>query len=1027
LRTDKFLTALLAFLIAIPVWGQALFVKPVKVFGDPKFIGTASSPLSVESTGPNVVQGRELQRPESVALDTSVSPPIVYVADTLNNRVLAYKYSTQLTAGSTADLVLGQTDLFGNLAQGGSGSALSTGLRAPTAIAVDASGNVYVADTGNNRIVRYPKPFAQPASYAFPNFIIGQKSFAGTTANSGTTISASTLSLAGTGLRNGLAFDSSGNLWVSDTGNNRVLRFPASVLTAGANAPSADIELGQADFLSSVAATTALSKTTLAGPSGLTFDPAGRLLVADKLQRVLVFPAGLTANTAATRILGVAQQQAGQPPPAAVSAVSIGTALGVAATGGVVVVTDTGNNRMLVYGSVDTWPAESVQFSPTASAVIGQSSFSGATANQGNPDPSSGTLNLPFDVAYGSGEFYVADANNNRVLVYSSTVNGPAATASRVIGQLDFAYRAPNLIEGKEFGTVGSGAWGSAILDYSATPPHLYVADTLNNRILGFNNFNTMQNGQVADLVIGQPDFFRAQINYPTNTATTPTAQGLNEPTALAVDSAGNLYVADTGNSRVLRFPAPFASGKTNSESADLVLGQTSFTNTVTDPTSQTMSAPVGLAFTQAGADVSQTSQGFLAVADNVHNRVLFFQKPFSTGMNATFVLGQLNFNSTAGSSGPQQLKAPRGIAIDPQDRVLVADTGNARIQVFGPVSTLSNYSTASFALSTNLSSPVAIGVAPNGQFWVADASSNINYLLHYPTIDKLPPTYAADGSVPAISPRSAFVDQYNNLLVADGVNRILYFAPQVNVVNGANYIPGRSLAPGTIASAFPSASTNVLAGSTQSNPGTLPLPTTLGGAEVLVNNTPAPLFYAAPGQINFALPYELATGGTASIEIVQPTTGQIYGAAEIPLASASPGLFTVGSGQSGQVAALNQDNSLNSSSNALTRGQVLQIFATGQGLVPNAPPDGQASSGLVNTPNLPQVLLGSGSSAVFVPASNIQYSGLAPGFVGVWQINVQIPTTAPSGNVPITVFMNSVPSVDTANPGTVVTTVALK
>jgi uncharacterized protein (TIGR03437 family) len=123
----------------------------------------------------------------------------------------------------------------------------------------------------------------------------------------------------------------------------------------------------------------------------------------------------------------------------------------------------------------------------------------------------------------------------------------------------------------------------------------------------------------------------------------------------------------------------------------------------------------------------------------------------------------------------------------------------------------------------------------------------------------------------------------------------------------------------------------------------------------------------------------------------------------------------------------LNQDNSLNSSSNPLTRGQVLQIFATGQGPVPNAPPDGQASSGLVSTPNLPQVLLGSGTNATFVPASSIQYSGLAPGFVGVWQINVQIPTTAPSGNVQITVFMNSVPSIETSSPGTVVTTIALK
>ena len=105
------------------------------------------------------------------------------------------------------------------------------------------------------------------------------------------------------------------------------------------------------------------------------------------------------------------------------------------------------------------------------------------------------------------------------------------------------------------------------------------MADTLNNRILGFKDFTHMQNGQAADIVIGQPDLFRVQINYPTNDPTKPNQQGLHGPTSLVVDSAGNLYVADTFNSRILRFPTPFnpPSGSTVLESADLVLGQTGF------------------------------------------------------------------------------------------------------------------------------------------------------------------------------------------------------------------------------------------------------------------------------------------------------------------------------------------------------------------------------------------------------------------------------------------------------------------
>ena len=1023
-RIPKAISAcILVILFTTAAWAQALFVKPVKVFGDPNFTGTASSPLNFESAGPNVVEGRELQVPEAVALDTSVSPPILYIADTSNNRILAYKYNTQLTAGSIADVILGQTDRFSNLSQGPANS-LSTGLNQPTALAVDAAGNLYVADTGNNRILRYPTPMAQPAGYNLPNLVVGEKSFSVATANTGG-ISAATLSLAGTGLRNGLAFDQSGNLWVSDTGNNRVLRFPASVLSAGQNGPSADVELGQADFKSSVAGTSVTSKTTMAGPAGLAIDSVGRLLVADALQRVLAFPQTSTSATPAIGILGVAVTQSGQA-QTPVSAIAIGTALGVAASGNLILVADTTNNRVLVYNSIDQWPAATAtQISPAAIAVIGQADFTSALANQGNANPSATTFFAPTDIAIGATEFYVADASNNRVLVFP-TPPAQTSAASRVVGQLDFPYNAPNLIEGKEFGTVGNGVWGSAALDLSATPPHLYVADTLNNRILGFNNFTTMQNGQKADLVIGQPDYLHALMNYPSNVAATPNAQGLHSPTALSVDSSGNLYVADAGNSRVLRFPAPFASSSTSLESADLVLGQSSFTSLITDATASTMSGPAGLAFSQAGVSASATS-GWLAVSDYVHNRVLFFPRPFTSGMSASLVLGQADFISKVAGSTSQNLQTPRGIAVDPEDRVIVADTGNGRVQFFGPIASLANDATASFAISANLTSPVAVGVASSGQFWVADAGSTENRLLHYPSIDKLPPTYAPDASVPAVSPRSAFVDTYNNLLVADGINRILFFAPQVTLINAANFIAGRALAPGTIASAFPTVSTNVLALSTQSQPGTLPVPTTLAGVEVLVNNIPAPLFYAAAGQINLVLPYELPQGGTADVQVVSPSTGQIFAAGQISLASASPGLFTLNFQQSGPIAALNQDNTVNSTGNPLTRGQVLQIFATGQGLVPNAPADGQAASGLLSTPTLPQVFLGTGSNAIAVPASDIQYSGLAPGLVGVWQINVLIPVTAPTGTVQIEVLLNSVPSVDTTNATAVVSTVALK
>jgi len=159
-------------------------------------------------------------------------------------------------------------------------------------------------------------------------------------------------------------------------------------------------------------------------------------------------------------------------------------------------------------------------------------------------------------------------------------------------------------------------------------------------------------------------------------------------------------------------------------------------------------------------------------------------------------------------------------------------------------------------------------------------------------------------------------------------------------------------------------------------------------------------------------------------LQVVRQSTGQVYGGAELALATASPALFTADGSGSGQVAAENTDYSVNSPANPIARGQILQLFGTGQGPVPNPPPDGTPATVATPTVATPQVLLG----GTYVPSANITYSGLAPYLVGLWQINVMIPATATTGNaVPITVIMNSIPSNDPANPSANATTVAIK
>src|ERR1700686_5525866 len=118
----------------------------------------------ITASAVNLVEGRGFNRPGGVELDTSASPPILYVVDAGNNRVLAWKNAFGFTKGAPmADLVIGQRDFLSTGPPGPAvnGSNLSTGLFQPVGLTVDSSGNLYVIDAGNNRILRYPTPFSQ--------------------------------------------------------------------------------------------------------------------------------------------------------------------------------------------------------------------------------------------------------------------------------------------------------------------------------------------------------------------------------------------------------------------------------------------------------------------------------------------------------------------------------------------------------------------------------------------------------------------------------------------------------------------------------------------------------------------------------------------------------------------------------------------------------------------------------------------------------------------------------------------------
>jgi uncharacterized protein (TIGR03437 family) len=1008
------------------------------------------------SINPNLVEGREMYQPEGIALDTSVTPNILYLADTLNNRVLAWKNAAGFTNGQKADLVIGQIDLFHTQGQG-PGTTFQSGLDLPTGLAV-SGGDLYIADTGNNRVLRFRNPF-QNAGNLFPDLFIGQPNLNSNKANNNGTATAGAQGLNfianGSVQTVGLTFDSAGNLWLTDPGNHRALRFAASDVAAGGGPLTANMVIGDLGLFNSVqpAVTSATPTITnlFAIPSAIAFDPSGRLFISDGdnsgFARVLVFLPPFSNSSSAARIMGVI------PPtqtPTSTDQInqtyfnSVNSIFFIPGNSPQVGLLDQGDSRIMLFPSFDNWPDPNTSYSPQATAVVGQPNFSSLNPNSGTtfiPAASNITLFSPGSAVFSGTDLYVADTFNNRVLDLPFQ-SGTFGAATRVLGQDRFDMRAPNLIEGKEFdftAVTNSGAEveGGIAIDNSGDTPHLYVADFFNNRILGFKDFRNLTAGSRADIVIGQVDFNSGLCNG-TGDPNHITASTICQPAGIVTDSNGNLYVADSGNGRILRFPAPFA--HQGLEQADLVLGQHNFTTKITDPGTFTMAAPYGLAF--AGTN------GLLA-SDAVHNRVLFF--PFTgnsgtfdptvdMGKAATKVFGQPDFTTVTSGTTDSKMSSPRLVSADSEARPYVADAGNNRVLIFDQIGTAPSGASAAHILSS-LSAPHGVFVNQiTGEIWVTNTGQGL--VQKYPQYQSLLFSDASIASVQSAGLTIAVTqDPYGDVIVTDSSNRLGLYVPGVQAMNGGNFLPSYHMAPGMFAALCAANSNctngpavfgaNTIDNSTLPNP--LPLPTSLDNVAVMFEYTDSngnavsqatPLYYVSPTQINFYVPMGAPVSGNVNVEVVQTTTGRLYAASPVQMNAYSPAvLMAQYAGKLRPAQVFNQDNTLNTPSNPALRGSTIQIYAIGQGFVPNAPPDGSpAPSPPLSTPFTPRVAI----NLEFTDENDgpVTFSGLAPGLVGVWQINVQIPNNVPPGaQTSLVVFAGSLPSTD----GSFSTTIAVK
>jgi uncharacterized protein (TIGR03437 family) len=538
-------------------------------------------------------------------------------------------------------------------------------------------------------------------------------------------------------------------------------------------------------------------------------------------------------------------------------------------------------------------------------------------------------------------------------------------------------------------GTSGfTGDGGSATSAELAAPVRvmvdssgkIYIADGVNQRI------RVISSGTITTIA-GD-----GTAGYAGDNAAATKAE-LNDPTGMALDSAGNLYIADALNN-VIRMVSTsgiistFAGNNTAGFDGD---GGLAVDAEISNPTA-----------------VAADSFGNLFICDAGNNLI---RKVSSANI----------FTVVGGPATRLQLSQPDDIVIDSKGVMYIADTGNRRIvkvvnggpSVFAGNGLLGYSGDGGPAVDASLGDPMGVAVDAAGNVYIADT---FNSVIRKVTPDGIISTvagdgiqaYFGDGSVATKAslyfPHDVASDSSGNLYIADTFNNAVRLlkpqAPAIfanGVVNAARY--RAEIAPGELASIFGTsfADQNASVG--------LPVGTSLGGVSVTVNGKAAPILYVSPYQVNFQVPWE-TTGTTASIVVT--ANGRTGTATNVPLLTAAPGLFT---SSSGQAVVQNSDSSANSPSNPAKVGSNITVYFTGTGPVSPTVADGAVS------PKSPAASATSSATAIIGSSSaQITFTGLTPGFVGLAQMDVVVPSGLVTGSYKLIITIAG----ESSNPATV-------
>ncbi len=567
----------------------------------------------------------------------------------------------------------------------------------------------------------------------------------------------------------------------------------------------------------------------------------------------------------------------------------------------------------LVCVSVSGWG----QYVINTIAGEGPPAFGGYSGDNGAPTLAQ--LYFPTGMAYAKGKLYIADSANHCIRMITG---GTITTFAGVCGTPGFA---------------GDGA-----------------AATLAN----LNNPTAVAVDPNGDVLIADTSNNIVRIVVPTGIISTfagnrtagytgdggPALNGeLDLPTAIASDSAGNIYVTDSVHNLVRKINA--TQQCTTPTSGTPVCGNFLSTPIGIGATGGTLNHPNGLAIDPSFA---------IYVSDTSH-RVL----KFANGALTTYAgTGNIGGGPNIGDNGPATsavLNDPVGLALDSAGNLYIADANEFRIRVVAPN-----------GIITTIAGTTQSGYSGDGG---SALSANLNF------------------------PHMAMPDGLGNIYVADTENNVIreltISGPSIvsnGVVSAASYQP--KVSPGSLAA---------IAGSnlaTSTTPGAAaPLPLLYAEASVSVNGRAAPILYASPSQINFQVPWETAVGNATVTVTVAGTAGN---SVTVPVTASAPGIFLK---TDGTAAAQNHDFSLNTASNPAHAGSYLIAYLTGSGPVNPAIADGAAtgSTGLVQPVTMPTATIG-GQPATVLGAA------LAPGFVSLLQLNIAVPSGLAAGSYPLVV-----------------------